>query len=206
MTQTLTTQTSIHQLAGIIFDLDGTLVSSQLDFPWLRQAVGCPEHMDILQHLANLPAAEQQHGHRVIEQHELEDAHSAQWLPGAAALVQTILKLNLPVAIVTRNSPKAAQIKRDNNQIPISTMLTRADAPAKPDPSALLNIAKQWQIQPHAIAYVGDYKYDLEAARNAGMQAYLYAPNHEPDYACLAHLVYQHHDELALHLHQMVIN
>lgn len=197
---------SLQTITGVIFDLDGTLVESSLDFPFLRESLNCPDNMDLLTHVANLDVQTRADANAFIEQHELNDAQDAKCLPGALKLINTISSLGLPMAIVTRNSSEAANIKVSNNQIPISTMLTRADAPAKPDPSALLNIAKQWQIQPHAIAYVGDYKYDLEAARNAGMQAYLYAPNHEPDYACLAHLVYQHHDELALHLHQMVIN
>jgi HAD superfamily hydrolase (TIGR01549 family) len=193
-------------IAGIIFDLDGTLVGSQLDFPLLRQLVGCPTDVDILDHVASLPINEQQQAESIIEQHELDDAQSANWLPGAQTLVEAIILLGLPIAIVTRNSPKAAQIKLENNQIPIETMLTRADAPAKPDPTALLRIAKQWQIDPQAIAYVGDYKYDLEAAHNAGMQAYLYSPVDKPDYAHLAHVIYRHHDEFTQQLHQMVTN
>lgn len=193
-------------IAGIIFDLDGTLVASQLDFTLLREQVGCPADMDILDYVANLPAQPQQQALDIIEHHELEDAQSSHWLPGAQNLVNAIIQLGLPVAIVTRNSPKAAQIKLNNNQIPIETLLTREDAPAKPDPTALLQIAQQWQVDPETIIYVGDYKYDLEAARNAGMQAYLYAPVDKPDYAYLAHVIYQHHDEFSHKLHQMVIN
>jgi HAD superfamily hydrolase (TIGR01549 family) len=200
------TTSSTAKIHGIIFDLDGTLVGSQLNFPLLRELVGCPSDVDILEHVSSLPQDQQKQAQAVIEQHELDDAHTASWLPGAKTLVETISNLGLPVAIVTRNSPKAAQIKLDNNQIPIDIMLTRADAPAKPDPTALLQIAATWQLEPKAIAYVGDYKYDLQAAHNAGMQAYLYAPLDQPDYAHLAHVIYQHHDEFTEQLHQMVTN
>ncbi|MFY0700977.1 MAG: HAD family hydrolase [Bermanella sp.] len=200
------TSPSNTQIHGIIFDLDGTLVGSELDFPLLRQLVGCPNNMDILEHVAALPHGQQQQAEALIEQHELDDAQSAHWLPGAKTLVETISALGLPVAIVTRNSPRAAEIKRENNHIPIEIMLTRADAPAKPDPTALLQIAATWQLDPNAIAYVGDYKYDLQAAHNAGMQAYLYAPQDKPDYAHLAHVIYQHHDEFTEQLNQMVTN
>jgi phosphoglycolate phosphatase-like HAD superfamily hydrolase len=52
--------------------------------------------------------------------------------------------------------------------------LTREDAPPKPDPQGLLSIAANWAIDCGDIAYIGDYKYDIQAAHNAGMQAWLY--------------------------------
>ena len=85
-------------------------------------------------------------------------------------MVDAVIKADLPVAIVTRNCKQATALKISNNQIPISTVLTRECAPAKPDPTALLMIAGQWQIAPAHILYVGDYIYDQQAAENAGMQ------------------------------------
>jgi len=49
-------------------------------------------------------------------------------------------------------------------------VLTRECAPAKPDPTALLMIAEQWQIAPTQCLYVGDYIYDQLAAEKAGMR------------------------------------
>lgn len=195
--------TPIH---GVIFDLDGTLVESQLNFPLLRQLVNCPEGTDILTHVASLDHTEQARAHAVIEQHELEDAQQASWLPGAQHLVEALLNLNLPLAIITRNSPEAASIKVANNQIPIDWVLTRADGPAKPDPSVLLHVAKTWQISPEHIMYVGDYKYDLQAANNAGMQACLYAPDGIPEYAHLADHLVSDLEQLSQFIHQMVTN
>lgn len=194
------------QVAGVIFDLDGTLVDSQLDFNWLRKQVGCPEGMDILTHVHGLDDHAQANAHHIIEQHELDDAQQARWLPGAKVLVERIQSLALPMAIVTRNSPVAAQIKMRNNQIPIEWVITRADAPPKPDPTALLNIANQWQIPPANIMYVGDFKYDLQAANNAGMQGCLYAPDVIPEYADLAHCVFQDLSDLGAHLHKVATN
>ncbi|MGR6872379.1 HAD family hydrolase [Pseudomonas sp. HK3] len=197
---------SLQTFTGVIFDLDGTLVESSLDFPFLRQSLDCPDDMDLLTHVASLDAKSQAHANAFIEQHELDDAQDAKWLPGAFELVSAIAALGLPMAIVTRNSSEAASIKVKNNNIPISTVLTRADAPAKPDPTALLMVAKDWQQSPKTIMYVGDYKYDLQAAINAGMHGCLFAPNETPDYANLAHSICTDYHDLTTYLHKCVTN
>jgi HAD superfamily hydrolase (TIGR01549 family) len=95
-------------------------------------------------------------------------------MPGAEYFVQQAQAKHLPLAIVTRNCKAATNSKIEKNNICIDLVLTREDAPPKPDPSALLEIAEQWQIPCEEVAYIGDYKYDIFAAHNANMQAWLY--------------------------------
>lgn len=182
---------------GVIFDLDGTLVSSELDFQQMRRDIGCPLQDDILAFIDQLPDQNQQEeALAIIRNHELEDAHAAVWLPGAQHLVHRLHALQIPMAIVTRNYSQAARIKINNNEMPIKTLITREDAPAKPNPTALLQIADSWQIKPERIVYVGDFRYDVEAANNANMVSCLYAPEVLPDYAHTADLVIEHFDQL----------
>lgn len=187
----------MRNLKGIIFDLDGTLVSSSLNFNGLREQVGCPPGEDILAFTAALKDPFQKdRAHNIIEQHELDDAHQAHWLPGAKRFVDRLSRLDIPMAIVTRNFQQAARIKIRNNRVPITRIITREQAPAKPDPTALLRIAEEWQLEPRQIMYVGDFRYDVEAANNAGMHSCLYAPHTIPDYAHQADRVIRHFDEL----------
>ncbi|WP_018982435.1 HAD family hydrolase [Salinimonas chungwhensis] len=156
---------------GVIFDLDGTLVESSLDFTQIRKEIGCPAEVDILtfideisdETLRNKAAA------FVIEQ-ELSDARGARWLSNGKALVEASREQGVPMAIVTRNSRPATRIKIQTNQIPIAKILTREDAPPKPDPTALLNIAAEWGFCPSRCLYVGDFEYDRIAAERAGMR------------------------------------
>jgi len=91
-------------------------------------------------------------------------------LPIGKAMVEKVQAHKLPMAIVTRNCRQATAIKVANNGIPIDYVLTREDAPAKPDPTALLMVANTWQLQPEDCLYVGDFIYDQQAAENAGMK------------------------------------
>lgn len=161
----------LRGINGVIFDLDGTLVESSLDFRRIRADVGCPEGEDILSFVDAITCPDkQQHAHNIIRKHELADAHSAKWLPNGRAMVEKAQQHNLPMAIVTRNSPEATRIKLSNNAIPIELVLTRDDAPPKPDPTALLMVAEQWQLPPANCLYIGDFIYDQQAAENAGMK------------------------------------
>lgn len=186
------------QYQALIFDLDNTLVTSQLDFALIRQSIDCPQGQDIIAYLDTLPAAERQHKESIVYEFEMREAQQAQAFPGAVELLSSLQRMSVPYGIVTRNCRDAAQRKLDITNLQVGTLIAREDAPAKPDPSALLMLAKTWQMQPQQMAYVGDFRYDLEAARNAGMAGILLWPDIQktPEYAEMADHVIEHLDEL----------
>jgi HAD superfamily hydrolase (TIGR01549 family) len=181
----------LHLIKGIIFDLDGTLLTSALDFQAMRQQINCPPQQDILSFIAALPQEQQHAANQVVLDHELADAQTSSWIEGAQLAISMLQSNRIPTAIVTRNSKEATWLKLNNNQLAVDVVLTREDAPAKPDPSALLQIAELWQLPVQQLAYIGDYLYDLQAANNAQMFAGLYAPEHIPDYSHLADWVFK---------------
>ena len=77
--------------------------------------------------------------------------------------------MGIPTAILTRNARVIAELTVSRLNIPVERVLAREDAAPKPAPDGLLAIAREWNMAPATIAYVGDFKYDLLAARNAGM-------------------------------------
>ena len=192
--------TQVEAIHGVIFDLDGTLVSSELDFSLIKAQIGCPDNEDLLDFIAELPSPYmREEAMNIVHQHELLDAQHATLLPGVNEAIALLNERNIPMAIVTRNFDKAAALKLKNNPLPISTVLTRSDAPAKPDPSALNAIATLWNISADNLLYVGDYLYDIQAAHNANMRACLYAPNETPPYADQAdYVLHDFYDLVAL--------
>ncbi|KPH65611.1 phosphatase [Pseudoalteromonas porphyrae] len=193
-----------HSVEGVIFDLDGTLVSSDLDFTLIRAQIGCPEEVDLLSYIATLPSPYmREEAMNIVHQHELMDAQHAYLLPGVAKAITQLKELAIPMAIVTRNYDRAVAIKLKNNPLPIQTVLTRSDAPPKPDPSALNAIATLWNIDQKNLLYVGDYLYDIQAAHNANMRACLYAPDEMPLYANQADYILRHFSELPKLINQL---
>lgn len=178
---------------AVIFDLDGTLVSSSLDFTAIREQTACVPGQDILEYMAGLPPTKKVRVAEIIREHEMADAHTCELLPGVDAMLARLDGLNIRTAIVTRNSAPATRIKLARTGIQLEQVLTREDAPAKPAPDALLGLAKQWGLPNEECVYVGDYVYDLEAAQRANMHACLYASKGVPSFSEKAHFVYQHH-------------
>ena len=48
---------NIRHIKAIVFDLDNTLVSSDMDFRWLREQIGCPLDSDLLSYVDQLECA-----------------------------------------------------------------------------------------------------------------------------------------------------
>jgi HAD superfamily hydrolase (TIGR01549 family) len=187
----------LGSIRGLIFDLDGTLVDSGLDFAAIRRETGFPEGTGLLEHLEALEPTAKAAAEAVILRHEMQGARSASWMPGARELLQRLVAAELPIGIVTRNNRVAAQLMLETLGIPCDELVAREDAPAKPHPGGLLAISRRWNLNPAQLVYVGDYLFDLQAAHNAGMLACWYDNGRGFSYDEQADLVVSHFDRLA---------
>lgn len=161
-------------IAGIIFDLDGTLVDSRLDFTRIRQELGLPEGQPILEAIEHMPEAEAQRCHEILDLHELAGAERARMMPGAASLLAALAQRSLPLGLLTRNSRRATDMTLKRLSLKFDQVLAREDAPAKPDPAAIELICAAWGIAPAQTVVIGDFHFDLEAGRRAGTWTVLY--------------------------------
>jgi HAD superfamily hydrolase (TIGR01549 family) len=159
---------------GVIFDLDGTLVDSGLDFDQMRREMGLPQGQPILEAISYLPADDSARCWQVLERHEQEGAARAVPMPHVESLLSLLAELGLRRAVLTRNSREAAQKCLLHLQTPFDLLLGREDAPPKPDPRGIWMICRDWGLPPAEVAMIGDYRFDLEAARRAGARAVLY--------------------------------
>ena len=167
-------------IAGIIFDLDGTLADSQLDFEAMRLEMELPPGQPILEALAHLPPARAASCREILHRHELAGAERARPLPGVAGLFLEIERRGWRTAIATRNSREITALTLAKLSVSVELAMTRDDGPVKPDPWAVRHVCQTWNVSPANVVVIGDYKFDIESGLAAGARTVLLTHPHDP--------------------------
>ncbi len=177
------------RLHAALFDLDGTLVRTYIDFPAMRDAVRerariaykvsdtilqNSDSLDIIaETLAVLPEEERQHArrdlHAVLEEHEELGCANPDAVPGATDLLTDLYNRNIRVAIVTRNARAIATTLCRRMNLRADVIIAREDTTTyKPHPAPLHLACDHLQVQPEYTAMVGDLWADVAAGAAAG--------------------------------------
>lgn len=179
-----------HPIGAVLFDLDGTLVRTRIDFARMRRAVlhevaalGLdPEPfraMDLLRipdaavAAGRLEAGEERSFRRRVEAAliaiELAGCDGAQEAEGAGELLRWLQERAIRVGIVTRNSREAVTRLLAALPLPHDLLLTRADTPrVKPDPIHLRLALDRLGVPPARAVMVGDHVMDVLGGKAAG--------------------------------------
>jgi phosphoglycolate phosphatase-like HAD superfamily hydrolase len=156
-----------------VFDLDGTLTLPVHDFSVIRNALGVPQGLDILGYLASLPDAEAQPLHDRLNAIETELLERVEPAPGMVQLMEVLQRRGSHIGILTRNTRDIAirtlHCLGISRHISEECILGREEVPPKPDPEGLLHLSVLWQTVPTEMVMVGDYLFDLQTGRNAGV-------------------------------------
>ena len=168
---------NLRDIRHWVFDMDGTLTVAVHDFAAIRRALDIPAEDDILAHLAELPAERARAKRAWLLAHERELALAAQPAPGAVALVRHLCERGVRLGVLTRNAHELAQLTLDGiglgDCFHRDDILGRDEAPPKPDPGGLLQLAARWDVPVQRMVMVGDFRFDLECARAAGARSVL---------------------------------
>src|SRR5215211_479337 len=116
-------------IKGIVFDLDGTLVDSRLDFDAMRREMDLPPDMPILEGLARLNAEHAGRCRTILQRHEFEGAQRAALLPGVSELLAAIEARGIRRAIATRNSRSITAATLAKVGVEFELVFTRDEGP-----------------------------------------------------------------------------
>lgn len=176
--------------AGVLFDLDGTLLDTAPDFV---DALNRMLHLKAMPPLADeLIRSHVSHGSRALINLAFGDNHDDSELlrlefleiytehlsrktrlfDGLEVLLTRLAKHNVPWGIVT-NKPElyTHMILSDLRLQPAPAAVVCPDhvSRTKPDPEPMLLAARQLTVNPDRCVYVGDHRRDIEAGQAAGM-------------------------------------
>ena len=173
----------------MLFDLDGTLVKSSIDFAAMRRAVtalvsahggdasqiGAKDVLGIVDQGAALVSARDAFVaacEEAIDRIELDALEGAAAFDGAVPTLEWLIARGIRVGIVTRNSRRAVTRMLEAIPLPHHTLVTRNEAPRpKPDPSHLFAALENLGASAAASIMVGDHAMDIAGGRAANMRA-----------------------------------
>ena len=185
-----------------IFDLDNTLADSAIDFDAMRRALDLPLGKPILEEIDTRPAAEAAALHKRLEELERAYALRATPLHGAHALLAALAERGCPRGILTRNSRANALATLAGCGLAgffaADHVLGRDEAAPKPDPAGVQKLLAAWDAAPASAVMVGDFRYDLEAGRRAGVATIYYDPQDQGLWTDSADIRVQSHTELLI--------
>jgi phosphoglycolate phosphatase-like HAD superfamily hydrolase len=134
-------------IEAVIFDLDGTLLHTELDFDLIRRQIGITSG-PILEAVEHMPQADRDRAMQILHQHESKAAGEA--------------RLN-----VSRASVKIA-IQRHSLKFDFVCSREDLSGKIKPSPEPVLAICAALEVRPADTLMVGDYLFDLQSANAAG--------------------------------------
>ncbi len=155
----------------VLFDMDGTLYQSDIDFLGLRAELGLPrDGMPILTQLQSAPAETRRLGIERLHALEAAGAEAARPMPGAQDLLTWLRSRGVRCGLVTNNTRRSVETILSRHPLPLDVVLTRDDGRTKPDPHLIREGMQRLGSTRLRTAVVGDTHLDAIAAYAAGVR------------------------------------
>ena len=155
------------KVSGVIFDMDGTITAPYLNFASIKAQANVGD-IDLIDYLREATGKEYERIHKILMKFEEDGVANARLNRGARTVLSFLAKRKIPTALLTRNSRKSVDGVCRRLKLKFDVTITREDGPHKPAPEPILEIARRWKVKPRKLLVVGDYKWDLMCAQNAG--------------------------------------
>ena len=178
---------------AIVFDFDGTLVPTNIDFALMRRRIlghmrrwglyqpGVEDGKYVLeliawadQRLRDQPQRLQdyrQETHDILREVELPCCQRAQPFVGVPEALVRLREVGIKVGIITRNSREGIKAVLSRHPLPHQALLTRDDlAEVKPNPLHLKRALEALAASPTQALMVGDHATDIQCGQAAGVR------------------------------------
>jgi len=152
----------------MLFDLDDTLIVSDLDLRALKRELFGRSDGPILETIEGYPPDQQPALHKKLLDIELDRAKTARLNDGAAELLDLLEVCGIGRGIVTRNNSEVVEMVQKSIGVDFGVCICRDDAEPKPSPAPTLLACERAGVTPENTWLVGDYVFDIESGLAAG--------------------------------------
>ena len=158
-------------IRAALFDMDGTLVDSKIDWLALREEVDVPwDGRPLLAQLNELSDEGRARGLEVLHRWESRGAATGELIDGAQDLLALLRDRGVSCALVTNNTRASVDVVIERHGLTFDAVLTRDDGEVKPAPDLVLEALRQVDREPQEAVFLGDAHLDLLAAEAAGIR------------------------------------
>jgi len=158
------------RIKGVIFDLDGTVVENSYDWPRIKEELDAGA-TPILTYLDSLEEPERTRKWAVLETHEAEQTEAAVLREGVRGLLELLRGQGIAAALVTNNSRKNVDFLLNKFGLVFDCVITRESGLWKPSGAPFLEVLERLGLEPGDCCVVGDTRFDVLAAIDAGIGA-----------------------------------
>jgi HAD superfamily hydrolase (TIGR01509 family) len=164
---------------AFLMDWDGVIAETKLDFTAVRERYYGGKRAMLLEDSHRLSPEDRESLMKDLYDLEMEGASKAAPVPGALEFLSCLEDRDIPYCIVSRNCLDSIKLAAKTAGIALPEQVWARDNAKwlKPDPRALHFAADMMGADPYSCAFVGDFLYDMQGARRAGMRAVLVRRN-----------------------------
>ena len=181
---------NVLHIKAVIFDFDGTLVLSEIDFGKMKNSIiQLARQYELQVPSIPLPALEliariqtinkkkcpctfAERALAIIVEEEKKASLHAVPAKGSVQFLRDLKKKGLKIGIITRNCREAVVPVLEKYRVPYDALLTRDDVEAvKPDPKHIRTILRELGINRSQAIVIGDHPFDIKSAHSLGMKA-----------------------------------
>ena len=180
------------EAGAFLLDWDGVLADTRLDFSHVRDKYFGGRIVPLSEAAAALPEPDRSLVLAEIHETEMKGADEATAVEGASDLIAWLDETRKPWAVISRNSRDSVLLAAERCGITLPPVtLSREEPYAKPDPRALKLAAARLRVSLDGCVMVGDYLFDLEAAKNAAIPSVLVRKKTGAEWENLADFAYE---------------
>jgi HAD superfamily hydrolase (TIGR01509 family) len=169
-------------IKAVIFDLDGTITQPYFDFDAIRQEIGLARDSGpLLESMEKMNPQLRRKAEKILFIHEQKAVIESKLNAGAEHTLSALRAAGIHIGILTRNKRGNAYAIAQKHKLKFDAVIGREDGPVKPDAFGVLELCRQFGVEPEETLLVGDYLFDLLCAKAAGACAVLLANHHQAD-------------------------
>lgn len=163
------------EASSFLLDWDGVIAETKLDFSAVRERYYGGRKALLLEEADTLSPEDKESLMKDLRSLEIEGALNAAPVPGALELLEKLNSKNISYAVVSRNCSESIVAAAEKIGVTLPPHVWSRDNSKyiKPDPRALIDAAHALGTPVSKCVLVGDFIYDIQCARRAGMRAVL---------------------------------